>query len=59
MCRFATSPAPSAITDFCTPLTVNGNSFGVSVDNPDTPANEGGVPLRTLLELLDDIAANG
>jgi len=44
----ATPPAPSAITDFCTPLKTVGVSYGVTKDNPDTPANEGGISIRTL-----------
>jgi len=44
----ATPPAPSAITDFCTPLKADTLSFGVTQDNPDTPANEAGIPVRTL-----------
>jgi hypothetical protein len=44
----ATPPIAGAITDFCTPLKVNTALPGVTADNPDTPANEGGVPLRTL-----------
>jgi Thrombospondin type 3 repeat len=41
---------PGAITDFCTPLKLDSLSFGVTLDNPDTPANEGGIPVRTLPE---------
>jgi len=44
----ATPPAPSAVTDFCTPLKTVNVSYGVTHDNPDTPANEGGIPIRTL-----------
>ena len=44
----ATPLAPSAITDFCTPLKTVGVSFGLTHDNPDTLANEGGIPVRTL-----------
>ena len=44
----ATGVAPSAITDFCTPLKVDLVSYGVTHDNPDTPADEGGIPTRTL-----------
>jgi hypothetical protein len=44
----AAPPAPSALTDFCTPLKTVGISYGVTKDNPDTPANEGGIPVRTL-----------
>ncbi len=44
----ATSPAPSAVTDFCTPLITANVSYGVTHDNPDTGTNEGGVPVRTI-----------
>jgi hypothetical protein len=44
----AAPPAPSAISDFCTPLDFNIQSYGVTRDNPDTAANEGGVNVRTL-----------
>ena len=44
----ATPPAPSAFTDFCTPLKTVGVSYGSTTDNPDTPGDEGGIPLRTL-----------
>jgi hypothetical protein len=44
----ATPPAPSAITDFCSPIKTVGVSYGVTKDNPDTPTNEGGLPIRTL-----------
>jgi hypothetical protein len=44
----ATPPAPSAITDFCSALRTVGVSYGTTHDNPDTPANEGGIPVRTL-----------
>jgi hypothetical protein len=44
----ATPPAPSAITDFCTPLKTVNVSYGVTKDNPDVPGNEGGIPVRTL-----------
>jgi hypothetical protein len=33
-----TPPAPSAITDFCSPLDVAGYNFAISRDNPCTPA---------------------
>jgi hypothetical protein len=36
----------SAITDFCPPLGVTRNVFGVSLDNPATPADESGVVVR-------------
>jgi len=45
----ATPPAPSAVTDFCSPLRTVSVSYGVTHDNPDTPGNEGGIPVRTLL----------
>ena len=35
-------PAPSAITDFCTPLSSSNTSFGFTKDNPDTDADESG-----------------
>jgi len=44
----ATPVAPSAVTDFCSPLRTVNVSYGVTHDNPDTPANEGGIPVRTL-----------
>jgi hypothetical protein len=46
--RSATPAAPSVITDFCSPLKQVSVSFGVTHDNPDTPANEGGIPITTL-----------
>jgi len=46
--RSATPAAPSAITDVCSLLRQVGVSFGVTHDNPDTPANEGGIPITTL-----------
>jgi Thrombospondin type 3 repeat len=46
--RSATPGAPSVITDFCSPLKEVSVSFGVTHDNPDTPANEGGIPITTL-----------
>jgi len=44
----ATPPAPSAVTDFCTPLKTVNVMYGVTQDNPDTPADEGGIPIRTM-----------
>ena len=44
----AEPPAPSPVTDFCTPLKTVNVSYGETKDNPDTPANEGGIPIRTL-----------
>ena len=44
----ATPPAIGLITDFCTPLETDSISFGITRDNPDTPADESGIPLRTL-----------
>lgn len=32
-------PAPSPITNFCTPLSLAATIFGASIDNPDTPAD--------------------
>ncbi len=42
------NPQPSAITDFCTPLTSNNVSFGISEDNvKDTPdVDESGFPVN-------------
>jgi hypothetical protein len=40
-------PAPSVITDFCTPLVSSNTSLGVSADNPDTDADESGAILLT------------
>jgi len=39
--------APNAITDFCTPLSIAATTFGISQDNPDTAANEGGYVVST------------
>ena len=47
--RSATPRAPSAITDTCSPQKEVSVSYGVTHDNPDTPGNEGGIPLRTML----------
>lgn len=41
------APRTSNITDFCTPLSTTATTFGVSKDNPVTPANEAGHQLRT------------
>ncbi len=42
------APTPNAITDFCTPLSVNTTTFGVTQDNPDSSgANEAGFTYRT------------
>lgn len=46
----ATPPAPSAITDFCSPLKVDFVSYGIAQDNPATPANESGAVIRTMPE---------
>jgi len=46
----ATPPAPSAVTDFCSPLKTVNVSYGTTKDHPVTPANEGGIPVRTLPE---------
>jgi hypothetical protein len=40
--------APSVFTDECSPLKEVSVSLGLTHDNPDTPADEGGIPLRTL-----------
>lgn len=43
------NPATAAQTSLtCTPFSSRTTTFGVSQDNPATPANEGGVPLRAL-----------
>ena len=39
--------APSAITDFCSPLASMTTTFGVSKDNPDTSADESGKSIST------------
>jgi hypothetical protein len=39
--------APSAITEFCTPLSTIVTTFGVSKDNPATSADESGVTIQT------------
>ena len=39
-------PAPSPITDSCTPLSTESTTFGLSKDNSATPANEDGVTVR-------------
>jgi len=44
----ATPPSPTPTTDSCTPLEYDNVAFGVSRDNPDTAADEGGIPLLTL-----------
>ena len=36
-------PQPGAITDFCSPLVTKNTNFGITQDNPDTTADEGGV----------------
>ena len=46
----ATPPSPTPTTDICTPLEYDNVAFGVSRDNPDTAAGEGGIPLLTLPE---------
>src|SRR3990170_775673 len=40
-------PSPSSITDFCTKRIALATVLGVTEDNPNTPANEGGHPHRT------------
>jgi hypothetical protein len=37
----------NSVNDFCSPLQADTTVYGVSQDNPDTAANEGGVPVRT------------
>ena len=41
-----TPPAPSPVTDFCSPLTSRTVLFGETQDNPNTTADEGGFPFR-------------
>jgi hypothetical protein len=38
-------PEPGAITDFCTSLKSTNQSYGVTLDNPDTADDESGYPL--------------
>lgn len=40
-------PAPAVITDICTPATGTVDIYGLTHDNPDTQANEGGVASLT------------
>jgi hypothetical protein len=40
-------PQPGAITDFCTPVANATTVFGITKDNPDTPADESGYVGRT------------
>ena len=40
-------PAQSVISDFCSPLYSKTTTFGLTKDNPQTSANEGGVAYRT------------
>ncbi len=42
-----TIPEPGAITDWCAPLLVRTDVEGVTLNNPDTPANEAGQVYRT------------
>ncbi len=43
-----TVPASAgAISDFCTPLVTTTTGNGLTEDNPNTAANEGGIPYRT------------
>jgi hypothetical protein len=42
----AAVPAPSAITDFCTPLSTAITTYGISDDNPATGTDEGGYSVR-------------
>jgi hypothetical protein len=39
--------APGAISDFCTPLVTTTTTYGVSTDNPATPANEAGYTIQS------------
>jgi hypothetical protein len=40
-------PTAPVTAELCGPIIVNSVHLGLSVDNPDTPADEGGIPLRT------------
>jgi hypothetical protein len=42
-----TAPPSPPTVDVCGPQTVKYVGLGVTGDNPDTPENEGGIPLRT------------
>ena len=55
----ATPPAPSAVTDFCTPLKTVNVMYGMTQDNPDTPVDEGGIPIRTMPEAGTQIISVG
>jgi len=50
----ANPPSPGAVTDFCTPLIASTESLGTTGDNPDTPANEGGVTWRKNPDVAGD-----
>jgi hypothetical protein len=67
-----TAPASSddPVSDFCSPLSVSTTVFGVTEDNPNTSANEGGNPYRqnpgdgaysflTLIRSLPDADGDG
>jgi hypothetical protein len=41
------APAPGSITDFCTPVAESTTTFGISKDNPATPADESGYVVST------------
>jgi len=51
----AMPPPPTAISDFCTPLRADTTTYGITKDNPDTPANEGGVPWRKNPDAAGDV----
>jgi hypothetical protein len=51
----AVNPSPGAVSDFCTPLRADTTTFGITQDNPDTPANEGGVPWRKNPDAAGDV----
>ena len=40
-------PAPSLVTDFCSPLSATTNLFGVTENNPEMDGDQGGVAFRT------------
>lgn len=40
-------PVPGNITDFCAPLVTDATSFGITMDNPNTAANEAGLAYAT------------
>ena len=44
----AVSPPPAAV-EGCSPELIRSIDLGVSLDNPDTPVDEGGIPLQTCI----------